>query len=94
MGSGVNITDKERLYLGAAIGTSAYVSLYVSQKVKQWSNELRMLADIATTQPHVAHAALKVGLSGKWTFLTCTIGHLFQPLEDTLRHEFIPALTG
>ena len=96
-GSNVNITAEGRPYLGAALGTESYISRYVSQKVQQWCSDLSMLSDIAATQPHAAHAALTHGFSSKWTFLTRTIpciGHLLQPLEDTLRQKFIPSLTG
>ena len=96
-GSQVNITTEGRPHLGAALGTLSYTTQFVHNKIEQWSNELKLLSSIATTQPHAAHAAFTHGLVSKWTFLTRTIpstGHLFQPLEDTLRFHFIPALTG
>ena len=37
------------------------------------------------------------GLSGKWTHLAQTVSgtnYLFEPLEEVIRHRFIPALTG
>ena len=69
----------------------------MNNRVEQWSNDLRMLSSIATTQLHTAHAALTHGLTSKWTFLIRTIpsiGHLLQPLGDIMRFHFIPALTG
>ena len=70
---------------------------YVRCKVALWAEELRRLSSIAETQPHVAYAALTHGLISKWMYLTRTvsnIGHLLQPLEDVLRTQLIPALTG
>ncbi len=70
---------------------------YVSRKVDQWATELQKLSSIADTQPHAAFAALTHGLIHKWTYLARTIpdvGHLFQPLEDTIRNRLIPALYG
>ena len=37
------------------------------------------------------------GLMGKWTYLARTVpgtSDQFKPLEETIRHRFIPALTG
>ncbi len=55
------------------------------------------LAQIAKTQPHAAYSAFTHGLASKWTYFLRTIpdiAHLLQPLEDAIRHKFIPALTG
>ena len=52
---------------------------------------------VAITEPHAAFAAFTHGLAGRWTFLSRTMGNiseLFQPLEDTIRKRFLPALTG
>ena len=95
--SHVNITAEGRLHLGAALGTQSYVSQFVNMKVQQWCNELKTLSSIASTQPHAAFAAFTHGVSSKWTHLIRTIpsiSHLLQPLEDILRHQLIPNLTG
>ena len=55
------------------------------------------LTSIALSQPHAAYAAFTHGFRSKWSYLCWTIpdvGRLLQPLEDTLRTKFIPALTG
>ena len=49
------------------------------------------------SQPHTAYAALTHGLSGKWTHLARTVpgtSDLLKPLEEVIRHWFIPALIG
>ena len=95
--SHVNITAEGRPHLGAALGTQSYVSQFVNTKVQQWCNELKTLSSIASTQPHAAYAAFTHGVSSKWTHLIRTIpsiSHLLQPLEDILRHQLIPNLTG
>ena len=93
----MNITAEGRPHLGAALGTQSYVSQFVNTKVQQWCNELKTLSSIASTQPHAAFAAFTHGVSSKWTHLirtTPSISHLLQPLEDILRHQLIPNLTG
>ena len=93
----VQITVEGRPHLGAPLGCTAYVSQFVSQKVQQWSTELRALSEIASIQPHAAFAALTHGLSSKWSYVTRatpSIGHLLQPLDAILRSTLIPNLTG
>ena len=52
---------------------------------------------VDTTQPHAAYSAFTHGLVHKWSYLARTvpdITRLFQPLEDVIRTQFIPCLTG
>ena len=55
------------------------------------------MSSIAITQPHAAYAAFTHGLKHKWTYLIRTIPDiesLLWPLEDAVRHKFLPSLTG
>ena len=70
---------------------------FAESKVACWSSLVTNLADIATTQPHAAYSALNHGLSSKWTYMcrtTPNMSHLLTPLEDVLRKNLIPSLTG
>ena len=52
--------------------------------------------DVALSLPH-ASCALTHGISSFWLFICWTtpnIAHLPQPLEDYLRNNLIPTLTG
>ena len=92
----VKVTSEGRPYLGAPIGTKAFVELFVENKVDQWAAELNSLAAIAKTQPHAAHSAFTHGLTSFWSYITRTtpdICHLLQPLEDVIRTNLIPTLT-
>ena len=96
-GTGVSITVEGKRHLGAAIGTSSFVENYVRRKVSGWVREVERLSRIATTQPHAAYAAFTHGLISKWTYLARTvpdIEDMFQPLEDAIRQQFLPSLTG
>ncbi len=96
-GSGVSITADGKRHLGAAVGTPHFISGYVQHKVTEWVNEVERLSSIAVTQPHAAYAAFTHGLKHKWTYLIRTIPNIadqLQPLEDAIRHKFIPSLTG
>lgn len=96
-GTEVNITIEGKRQLGAALGTRSFVEEYVHQKVAAWVQEIERLSSIAITQPHAAYAAFTHGLMNKWMFLARTIGGIsdhFQPLEEAIRHRFLPSLTG
>ena len=95
--SGINITTEGRPHLGAPLGSPTFVQQFVTSKVDSWCSELKHLSKIAVTQPHAAYAGFTHGLASKWNHLlrtTPNIELLLQPLEQTLRMEFIPALTG
>ena len=55
------------------------------------------MSDIARTEPHAAYLGFIHGLKNKWMFTMRTVPclpHIFSPLEDIIRHRFIPSLTG
>ena len=83
--------------LGGAIGSEIFVKHFVTKKVEGLCSQLEILSQIADASPHAAHAAFVHGLRHRWLFLQRTIpgiSSLFQPLEDTIRHKYIPALLG
>ena len=93
----VQVTTEGRPYLGAPLGSPAYVSQFVREKVDQWSKELSLLSQIANTQPHAAFAAYTRGMQSRWSYLSTTtplIGGHLQELEHLLRSRLIPNLTG
>ena len=57
----VNITTHGQPHLGAPLGCKEYGSEFVSDKVDCWVQELTMLANIAKSQPHAAHAGFTHG---------------------------------
>ncbi len=85
---GVQITLQGTRHLGATLGSRSFTDLYVTSKVTDW----------ACLQP----APCSIHCLYTWPYgemvLPCqnssgTSG-LFKPLEETIRHRFIPALTG
>ena len=95
--SKINITTSGRPYLGSPIGTSEFMSDFVGSKISLWMKTIKTLNDVALSSPHAAYAALTHGISSFWLFIcrtTPNIAHLLQPLEDYLRNNLIPTLTG
>jgi len=84
-------------YLGAVLGTEQTKETFVKSRVEGWIGEMKRLANIAKEEPHAAYTAFTFGLKHKWKYLMRTvpnIGHLLQPIEDTIKRDFIPALSG
>ena len=93
----VVITNEGHRHLGSVIGTAAYKEKFVKDQVKEWKAELQKLTEIARTEPQAAYTALTFGIKHRWNFIMRTvpnIEHLLQPLETTIREEFIPALAN
>ena len=67
-GTSVNITTHGRPYLGASLGTSAYVQQFVKEKVDDWILDLKLLSDIAKAQPHAAYVAFTHGFTNSLSY--------------------------
>ncbi len=96
-GTGVKITTEGRPYLGVPLGTDDYIETFLATKVELWTEELNLLATIARTQPHAAHAAFTHGMASKWVYLSRTLQGISSsliPIEQTIRTKLIPSLTG
>ena len=86
-------TSQGQRHLGSALGTKAFVEEYVIEKVTGWVKEIEKLSTIVRLQPQAVHTVF----THRRAFLMRTIPgveNLFQPLEQVIRHQFLPALTG
>ena len=93
----IHITSTGQRHLGLALGSDSFLSDFVATKISTWVDELENLSEVAKTEPQAAYAALTHGLIAKWTYLMRTtpgISDHMAPLEEVLRHKFIPAITG
>ena len=96
-GTGVQITAEGDRHIGAALGSENFKTQYVSRKIENWVKDVKELAAIAKEEPQCALSAFNIAISRRWSFLQRTvknISHLFQPLEDAIRNELIPAIVG
>ena len=69
---------------------------YVADQVKTWIEEIRVLAEIALTQPHAVYSAFVHGVMNRWSFgsrIISDVRHLLQTLEDAIHQLLVPALT-
>ena len=90
-------TDGCRL-LGATLGSTEFLHQFIRKKIDSFAELILELSSVARSQPHAAYAALTHGLTGKWMFLSRTMGavinQLLQPLEKVIRQQLVPTLTG
>ena len=96
-GTGVNITTEGLRHLGAVLGSDSFVEAFVRSKVSAWVIEVNRLAEFANCHPQAAYTVLTQGLMSRWTFIMRTLPiteELLQPLEDALRYQLLPAITG
>ena len=82
-------------HLGAAVGTTTFKQLYVTNKVANWTEAVKNLAVIAQSELHAAFSAFTHALQCQWTFLSRVmpdIADLFAPLEHAIRTVFLKSL--
>lgn len=95
--SGVKVMKDGQRHVRAALGIQTFVEAFVTEKVYEWTKDVEQLATIASSQPHAAYSALTHGLIGKWAYISRTVPNvsdIFLPVENALRHRFLPALKG
>ena len=95
--SPIRITTAGKRHLGAALGTNDFKISYMTEKVDEWCEKMRSLAEIAKSQPHAAYAAYIHGEQHKYTYFLRTIkdtSDLLKPLDDIISNQFIPSLFG
>ena len=96
-GSGVQITTEGKCHLGASLGSTKYNEEYLSSKVNEWIAQLRILSQIARTQPQAAYSAFTTGFQHKISFCMRTISGAstqLRRLEEVVQSKFISAITG
>ena len=85
------------IYIGAVIGSEAFRTKYVSEKVSKWVQDVVELSKIAVEEPQAALSAYTKGICHRWTFIQRTIPdikELFTSLEESIRESLIPAIIG
>ena len=83
----IQITSSGKRHLGAVIGTTNYKEEYINEKIIMWLSEIRMLCQIAKSEPQSAYTRFTTGLKHKITYYMRTvpkIGHLLQQLDDLI----------
>ena len=78
-GTAINVITEGQRHLGSALGSRSSLEEYVNDKVVDWVNEVKRLAEFAVSQPQACFAAFTFGLKHRWTYFLRTL-----PDMDTL----------
>ena len=95
-GTGVNITDKGKKYLGGFVGSKEGKNEYMRELVEEWLAELRELTKVAKSEPQAAYSGFTSGFKHKMTYFMRTIpnvNEILAHLDKVIDNEFIPAVT-
>ena len=95
--SSIQITSTGQRHLGAIIGTTEYKQEYMNEKLTTWIQEIRMLSEIAKTDPQSVYICFTSAFKHKITYYMRTIpniSNLLQKIDDVILADFIPAITG
>ena len=85
-GTDVNITTSGRKYLGGFIGKVDERRKYVKTIVEDWIEKIKLLSNIAKSEPQAAYAAFVSGFKNK-------LIDLLKAVDDIIDTQFIPAIT-
>ena len=72
-GTATNVTTEGQKHIGAALGSRYYLEEYVNDKVVDWVNEVKRLAEFSVSQPQACFAAFIFGLTHRWTYFLRTL---------------------
>ena len=95
-GTGVNITDKGKKYLGGFVGSVEGKNQYMRELVEEWMAELREMTKVAKSEPQAAYSGFTSGFKHKMTYFMRTIPNvkeIIADLDKVIDNEFIPAVT-
>ena len=96
-GSSLRFTTAGKRHLGASIGTTDFRREYATEKISQWCEEVKKLAEIAISEPQAAYAAYTHGEMLKFNYFMRTIPGMeeyLDPLDAIINDQFLPALLG
>ena len=72
-----------------------YKQKYIQEKIETWIDEIKVLANIAKSEPHCALAAFMHGLRNRYVYFMRTIldiGKYLTSLENSIRNHLLPAI--
>ena len=93
----VQITTTGERHMGAVVGSEEFKKQYVEEKISNWVQDVKILAEIAKDEPQAAYSCFTKAISHRWTYVQRTIpdiATLFEPLEVAIKYVLIPALVG
>lgn len=84
-------------YIGGFVGSKESLDAWLTPKIEEWADHVRLFAKVAHRYPQTAYTGLIKSLQVEWTYLqrvVPSVSDQFGPVEDALREAFLPALFG
>ena len=94
-GTNIQISTDGKRHLGAVIKTEENKKNYISDKNSEWTKEINILTDIATTHSQEAYTSYATSYQHKLTYLLRTIPNIedqLKKIDVVVRHKLIPAI--
>ena len=64
----INITSEGHKYLGGVIGKAKYKATYTQTLVSDWVNQIKLMSEIAKSEPQAVYSAFTGGFISKFTY--------------------------
>ena len=94
---GMETTTTGKHHLGAAVGSTNFKAEYMQGLVTGWVDDVKLMANIAKSEPQCAYTAMTYAIQHRWKFVQRTIPDIsayIKELEFEIQHTLIPAMTG
>ena len=91
---GIRVVTGHR-YLGGFIGDADAERGWLQEKIRGWTESVKLLAGFSHKNPKSAYVGLQKSLQQEWAFLQRVkpgVGDTFGLVEEALREIFVPAL--
>ena len=93
----INITKDGKRHLGAIIGSESFRKEYLSSKITDWTEGIKLLRKIVRIDPQSAYACFISGFKHKLNYIMRTVPNTaayLQQIDEIVQTELIPAITG
>jgi hypothetical protein len=79
------------------VGSAKEKEKWIKGKVERWVQDVRVMAGVAAKYSQAVYIGFVKCKQPEWQYVqpvVADIGHYFEPLEEVIRNELIPALLG
>ena len=93
----IQISTEGKRHLEAVIGTGKKKKNYIYGKIREWTKNINMLADVATTHLQATYTAYVTSYQHKLIYPLQTIPNIedqLKKIDEVVRHKLITAVIG
>jgi len=93
----IEITTKGKCHRGAVIGNEEFKNEYIEEKIKEWIEDLKILASIAKSELQSAYLAMTFAVQHQRKFVQRTVPNIsenFRKIEHEIHQTLLSAIIG